>query len=147
MAEWNYTSMYHPYGLNNVPTYFQPQFCSSNNYLNQPVDMASSNPPLNYCHSGPHSAEWFQFQNLLSQGSSNTLGNSKTENLYVQQSILSEPQQKWLNMVNQKRLDQSFVDNFIQTRVLHRSRSRLVQVSKQNPFGSSKAFINAKLIS
>ncbi len=140
MAEWNYNNINHPlYGLN-VPPSFHPQFTSPNNHLHYTFNMPPSCAPMNYyLGSNPSQDEktkWLQFESELTQGSSHPL-TSNVFRYYVdgnrtgETPILSETQWKWLSMVNQRRLDQNFLDSFTRARLVPQSRPSLVKVGRQ----------------
>jgi hypothetical protein len=126
MAEWNYNNMNH-LSLN-LPPSFQPENSSSGSYFNNPVSA-----PLNFGNPSQirYSNSKFQFgsdsahDSLTLPTSSSSCEMSweinKTVNQHVVLPMVTEPQQQWLNTMNQRKLDQHFLDNFIQVRIIPRN--------------------------
>lgn len=119
-------------------------------------NMASSCAPVNYyCGSNPSQAEktkLLQFGSELAQGSSHPLTSNVFRfhvdgNRTGETPILSETQWKWLNMVNQRRLDQNFLDSFTRARLVPQSRSSLVKVGRQVLFISPESNVIKQLLS
>jgi hypothetical protein len=134
MAEWNYNNMNH-LSLNLHPS-FQPESSSSGSYFNHPVsanlnigDPNQSRFSNSKIHFGSDSA--YCSLNLQTSSSCRvSLEINRTLNQNAMSPMVTvNPQQKWLNMVNQRKLDQHFLDNFIQARVVPRNCLPSVQVS------------------
>lgn len=138
MAEWNYNNR-----LSNslsVPSSFQAYSSLGANHFNDAFNVNTS-AHQNLCDSNQYqffNSEWFEFGSNLAHGRMNSQqipnpselswGVSKNVDQDVSKFMLSEPQQKWISMNNQRKADQYFLDNFVQSRVVPRSRSPVTKV-------------------
>ena len=125
MAEWNYNNMNH-LSLN-LPPSFQPENNSSGSYFNHPV---SANLNVGDPSQSRYNNSKFHFgsdlaHNILSLPTTSSYEMSweinRNFNQHVMLPIVTQPQQQWLNMMNQRKLDQHFVDNFFQARIVPRN--------------------------
>lgn len=133
MAEWNYNMSHLSYGFN-APLNFRPNISlTANQFYDTSINGTHSAYQSFY---GPHqppvfNSEWFQFGSELS-GSSINFSNPNTLDPWriTDQSptVLSEPQQKWLILTNQRKSDQVFLDSFLKARLTSPSCTPSVQV-------------------
>ena len=138
MAEWNY-NMNH-ISLN-LPPSFQSQNSSPGSFFNHPVsahfnfgDSSQSGISNSKFHFGSDAAHnrlnlTISSSHELSWEINRTVNKQHVVLPIVLPTIVTQPQQEWLNMANQRKLDQHFLDNFIQARVKPRNCLPSIQVS------------------
>lgn len=134
MAKWNYNSMSH---VNLTLPSFQPEKSLPGNDFNHPTDLI--NVPLSF--HGPNQMQMSNSECSFGYGLPHTsLGYQPSSSFRLHWeinsevnhrglSIVAERQKEWLKMLNQRKLDQDFLNNFMQAQIVQQSKTPLIKVN------------------
>ncbi|XP_057367467.1 uncharacterized protein LOC130688498 isoform X1 [Daphnia carinata] len=131
MAQWNHNSMNH---LNLTSPNFQPENSPAGNNYNNPSNLM--NVPLSFPMKMDN-PKWSFGSELLHSNTSYQTSSSFRLPWEINSEVnchglpvAAERQREWLMMLNQRKLDQDFLNSFIQTQMVFRSHSPLTKISR-----------------
>ncbi|XP_032781511.2 programmed cell death protein 7-like [Daphnia magna] len=144
MAQWNHNSMNH---LNLTLPNFQPENSPAGNNYNNPTNLMSAppnfpnlnqmkmgNPKCSFGSEFPHSSPSYQTSSSFRQP-----WEINSEVNCHGLPVPAERQREWLIMLNQRKLDQDFLNSFIQSQMVSQSQSPLTKMSRLGDLETEEA--------